>query len=309
MANLQQNLLTSPLQPTQSNAPQQSIEQQALNTGNKQNVSNFMTALNNTGAGSNNNFMNSPQQVAGSVPNLVNPNITNQPVNSNQPQTNMQQGTNAGPITNPNQPQQSLQNSMNQGGTNGAGGIPIQQLQMQLPAGINQSQYMTSVGATPASGYSTGTPANGLVPTTTANTGNIHLNQPQTAQPNNIQQNTNYQGQPLNPYTVVSDENLKTNISTANPDINHFLSTIKAHNYTYKDPNQDGQGVFTSPMAQELESTKLGKQAVINTPRGKMVDYARLGGVNLAASSVLYKEQEKMKLQLQQLQSKLNKRK
>jgi hypothetical protein len=97
-----------------------------------------------------------------------------------------------------------------------------------------------------------------------------------------------------------SDENVKKNITPAKDDISQFLNTIKAHNYEYKD-KQDGVGVFTSPMAQELEKTELGKQAVIDTPRGKMVNYGRLSAVNLAAVSVVHREQQRLQKQLDQL--------
>jgi hypothetical protein len=106
---------------------------------------------------------------------------------------------------------------------------------------------------------------------------------------------------------VTSDENLKDVAGPAQRSLEHFLGSIGAHNYTYKDP-RDGVGMFTSPMAQELEKTELGKQAVINTPRGKMVDYARLGGVNLAAASVLHREQKRLAAQVEQLRADMRKR-
>jgi hypothetical protein len=110
--------------------------------------------------------------------------------------------------------------------------------------------------------------------------------------------------QPISP--LVSDENLKTNIKSADHSLNDFLNKINAHSYTYKD-QQDGQGTFTSPMAQELEATELGKQAVLNTPRGKMVDYARLGAVNLAATSVVHRENQKLQKQINELRSQVKK--
>lgn len=106
----------------------------------------------------------------------------------------------------------------------------------------------------------------------------------------------------------VSDENLKTKINDGTNNINSFLNSIKAHSYEYKD-KQDGEGVFHSPMAQELEATELGKQAVIDTPRGKMVNYGRLGAVNLAAVSVVHREQQKLQEQVNQLRKEFNKRK
>jgi hypothetical protein len=58
-------------------------------------------------------------------------------------------------------------------------------------------------------------------------------------------------------------------------------------------------------MAQELDATKLGKQAIIHTPRGMMVDYGRLGGVNLAAVATVHKEQQRLSQQVQQLRKQM----
>src|SRR5665213_941339 len=100
MVNMQsQNLLSSPLPQASNNgmnttaSPQAGVEQQALN-GNKQQTSNFMNALQNIGAGSNNNMMNTPN-ANGSVPtNLVNPNVANSASNGTiTPQMNLAPGT------------------------------------------------------------------------------------------------------------------------------------------------------------------------------------------------------------------------
>lgn len=112
---------------------------------------------------------------------------------------------------------------------------------------------------------------------------------------------------------LVSDERQKEDISPANKDIHDFMSKIGAHNYTYKDPqfnsasHPEGQ-VYTSLMAQELQRTKLGQQAVIETDKGLMVDYARLGAVNLAAATVMYQEQQKLQAQIRALQAKFHER-
>ena len=107
---------------------------------------------------------------------------------------------------------------------------------------------------------------------------------------------------------IVSDENLKQNVEPATRDLTNFMNSIGAYNYRYKSPEQDGAGTFTSPMAQDLQKTELGKQAVIETPRGLMVDYARLGGVNLAAVSVVHREQAKLAAQVQRLREAVRKR-
>lgn len=67
-----------------------------------------------------------------------------------------------------------------------------------------------------------------------------------------------------------------------------FLSGIKPEMYNYKNA-QHGAGTYVSPMAQDIEKTELGKDMVIDTPEGKMVDYSRAAGTLLAAQSNLHK--------------------
>jgi hypothetical protein len=106
----------------------------------------------------------------------------------------------------------------------------------------------------------------------------------------------------------MSDETQKEQVTDASGKLTDFMSKIGAHSYKYKNPEVDGQGIYTTPMAQELQKTELGKQAVIETPRGLMVDYARLGGVNLAAVSVVHREQQKLAAQVERLRGELKKR-
>jgi hypothetical protein len=85
---------------------------------------------------------------------------------------------------------------------------------------------------------------------------------------------------------AASDKNAKTNVSNADGKMKGFLDALTAYEYKYKDPRH-GEGKFVSPMAQDLEKTEIGKQAVIDTPEGKMVDYGKLGGAMLASQSML----------------------
>lgn len=85
---------------------------------------------------------------------------------------------------------------------------------------------------------------------------------------------------------AASDERLKTDIKDGEKDVREFLSKIGAHSYRYKD-EKHGKGTFVSPMAQELERTKLGKAMVVETPEGKMVDYGKGFGAILAATAAL----------------------
>ena len=105
-----------------------------------------------------------------------------------------------------------------------------------------------------------------------------------------------------------SDENLKTNIKEGDPKLDHFLSTIGAHEYEYKD-EKHGVGKFVSPMAQELEKTTIGKSAVINTKEGKMVDYSRLLGASLSALSLHHKDIKELQDTMEYLKKVVDKRK
>ena len=63
-----------------------------------------------------------------------------------------------------------------------------------------------------------------------------------------------------------------------------MLNKLNNHTYTYKFPERDGHGEKVSIMAQDLEKSELGKQAVIETPEGKMVNYNKLLPAMLSAN-------------------------
>lgn len=88
---------------------------------------------------------------------------------------------------------------------------------------------------------------------------------------------------------MMSDERAKKNITPADDDIKELLDVIEAHSYEYKDAKY-GAGVYASPMAQELEKTKLGKGLVVDTFNGKMVDYGRGLGTIMATQAFLYRK-------------------
>lgn len=91
--------------------------------------------------------------------------------------------------------------------------------------------------------------------------------------------------------SLFSDKNLKDNISIADNEIQTFFKYITPYSYTYKNPKH-GEGRYISPMAQDLEKSEAGKDLVINTPQGKMVDYSRAIGLILAAQSLIFKKLE-----------------
>jgi hypothetical protein len=90
-----------------------------------------------------------------------------------------------------------------------------------------------------------------------------------------------------------SDENAKKNVRSGAEDIQSFLDAIAAHKYEYKDKS-NGEGERVSPMAQELEKSKMGSDMVIDTPDGKMVDYGKGFGAILAAQAELNKRLKKL---------------
>lgn len=93
--------------------------------------------------------------------------------------------------------------------------------------------------------------------------------------------------------TTVSDETKKKNKSQKTDD---FLSKLKAYKYEYKDTSMPGTspGKHTGVMAQDLEKSELGKDFVVDTPNGKMVDYGKGFGAILAAQSHLKEKLDKL---------------
>ena len=247
----QQNVFQPPAQ----NTPQQSIAGQALNGGgvqNKQQISNYIQALQQAGAGGNNIQMNSAPAGQPIAQNLVNPNA------AFENNANTAQNYNTG----------GYQTAVNQAGGGGLGAS-----NMNFNAAPPPSAPAIQPYTAPSGGLQL--PPGSQVPNY------AYLARSTSPAANNATANYSY---------LTSDENLKTAVEPATRDLSAFLNSINAHSYQYKHPELDGQGTFVSPMAQELEKTEIGKSAVIETPRGKMVDYARLGGVNLAAVSVVHRE-------------------
>ncbi len=93
---------------------------------------------------------------------------------------------------------------------------------------------------------------------------------------------------------MASDRNLKEDIRSGERDTSKFLNSLAAYSYRYKDPQSFGEGKKTSVMAQDLEKTDIGKQFVIDTPRGKMVDYGSALPTMLASLALMNKKLKKM---------------
>jgi hypothetical protein len=88
---------------------------------------------------------------------------------------------------------------------------------------------------------------------------------------------------------ITSDQQAKTDIQPGDAPLDQFLSNLGSHQYQYID-KKHGDKTYVSPMAQELEKTLIGKSAVIDTPEGKKVQYARLMGASLSALALHHQD-------------------
>lgn len=93
--------------------------------------------------------------------------------------------------------------------------------------------------------------------------------------------------------TMFSDKKLKKNVKKADEEIRDLLGKIVPSSYEYKDPKH-GSGKFISPMAQDLQRSKLGKELVEKKPEGLAVNYGANLGLILAAQASLHKRLEKL---------------
>lgn len=84
-----------------------------------------------------------------------------------------------------------------------------------------------------------------------------------------------------------SDRRLKTDIRPGAGDANAFMDSVNPQSYNYKPEAGMPSGRFTGVMAQDLEKTQAGAQAVTDTPGGKMVDFGKLGGTIVAGLAAL----------------------
>lgn len=92
---------------------------------------------------------------------------------------------------------------------------------------------------------------------------------------------------------AMSDKNQKKNVGPGDKEVKSFLDALKAKQYEYKNPSY-GEGKQVSPMAQDIEKTAIGRQMIIDTPAGKMVDYKKGMGAMLAAQAHLNERLEKV---------------
>jgi hypothetical protein len=100
-------------------------------------------------------------------------------------------------------------------------------------------------------------------------------------------------GQGLAGMGLLSDRRAKTDIRAGARDATSLLDSLKAYSYRYRD-DAHGKGKQLGVMAQDLERSAAGRQAVIDTPHGKMVDGAKLAGALAAASSQMHERLKKL---------------
>lgn len=96
---------------------------------------------------------------------------------------------------------------------------------------------------------------------------------------------------------AMSDKDNKKDIEApSEKKVQSFLDALKAYEYEYKEPGAAGagEGKHISPMAQDLEKSELGKTMVEDTPDGKMVNYAKSGGLMLATAAMLNEKMESL---------------
>ena len=91
---------------------------------------------------------------------------------------------------------------------------------------------------------------------------------------------------------LLSDKRAKTGIASGDDAAARALEALHARVYKYKDP-RDGAGQQLGVMAQDLERSGL-RSTVRDTPRGKMVDGAKLAGANTAMLAALARKVGKL---------------
>lgn len=254
-----------------SAAPAQSIENQALGGAgaSASQTQSFLSALNQAGAGNNNTFMNQAPAAQAAVSPLLGPLAASSQA---APTFSYNQGLGASGATNvfgalnPTVGQNFNPNGVTADGTYGGASEPPG-TSPQLPSTLPLTNYFQN-GNNP---FATGTPS---------------------SQPQNGSQQTFGIQTPL-----TSDERAKTGINPDRKDTKDFLDSLKAYQYEYKN-QKHGEGPQWSVMAQDLEKTPVGKSAVINTPEGKKVNYARLEAVHLASTAMLNERITKLESKL-----------
>jgi hypothetical protein len=97
---------------------------------------------------------------------------------------------------------------------------------------------------------------------------------------------------------LASDENCKKNISSFSAaDVDAFLSSLKPKKFEYKNPSAANQlpGKRAGFIAQDIQKSKLGNEAVIKDTNGLKYDAANMQGIELAAIKHLSDKVDRLK--------------
>lgn len=92
---------------------------------------------------------------------------------------------------------------------------------------------------------------------------------------------------------AMSDENKKEGVKSGGKEARTFMDALNAKAYWYKDPKY-GKGKQVGVMAQDLEKSPMGKQAVVDTPQGKVVHSGKLATAVAAGLADVNKRLEKV---------------
>lgn len=92
---------------------------------------------------------------------------------------------------------------------------------------------------------------------------------------------------------IPSDVRLKEDIEPGDQKVSQLLDALKSYKFDYKDSRHGGDNTL-GIMAQDLEKTPMGREAVINTPEGKAIDGQRALQLALAANANLNERLRKL---------------
>lgn len=92
---------------------------------------------------------------------------------------------------------------------------------------------------------------------------------------------------------ALSDENLKTNISSAEVDTDNLMEVMRPKMYEYIN-DQWGKGKRVGVMAQDVEKSKAGKKLIVDTSVGKAIDIPKATSALLASTARLHERLSKL---------------
>lgn len=92
---------------------------------------------------------------------------------------------------------------------------------------------------------------------------------------------------------MMSDRNVKTSIKGSDKETEAMLDALKSQSWEYKD-KKHGEGRWNGVMAQDLEKSSLGREAVMETPEGKALDPRKVISALLAGSANINKRLRKL---------------